>query len=118
MKKTIVYFVISIVVALVFVFFIHTLKQDYNKYGQEFNSQRRKLGISEIPHSFYTADEPNNLLKNSEVYSLEYISPDNIDSGLFKKRIDVDENSIGIIREYSYFKKGSDTLVEIHNYYK
>ncbi len=93
-----------------------------HKYGVEYNDQRKKLGISEIPESFELTEKPINSFLDYfhavGIYSLEYVTKKKLDSGLIKKRIDVDENGIGIIREYSFYKKGKDTIVDIYNYYK
>ena len=93
-----------------------------NKYGIEYNTERKKMGITEIPESFNLTEKPINTFfdyfKASGIYSLEYTTKNNLNSGLIKKRIDVDENGIEIIREYSFYKKGNDTIVDIHNYYE
>ena len=93
-----------------------------NKYGIEYNNQRKKIGITEIPKNFDLTEKPINTFFDyfnaSGIYSLEYTTKVNLNSGLIKKRIDVDENGIGIIREYSFYKKGNDTIVDIHNYYE
>lgn len=93
-----------------------------NKYGIEYNNERKKIGITEIPENFDLTEKPINTFFDyfdaSGIYSLEYTTKVNLNSGLIKKRIDVDENGIGIIREYSFYKKGNDTIVDIHNYYE
>ncbi len=93
-----------------------------NKYGIEYNNQRKKIGITEIPENFDLTEKPINTFFDyfnaSGIYSLEYTAKVNLNSGLIKKRIDVDETTIGIIREYSFYKKGNDTIIDIHNYYK
>ncbi len=93
-----------------------------NKYGIEYNSERKKIGITTIPETFDLTEKPINTFLDyfnaNGIYSLEYTTKTSLDSGLVKKRIDVDENGIGIIREYSFYKKGNDTIVDIHNYYE
>jgi len=93
-----------------------------NKYGIEYNSERRKIGLTEIPETFELTEKPINTFFDyfnaNGIYSLEYTTKVNLNSGLIKKRIDVDENGIGIIREYSFYKKENDTIVDIHNYYE
>lgn len=98
------------------------LSINQNKYGIEYNNERKKIGLTEIPETFKLTEKPINTFLDyfnaSGVYSLEYTTRVNLTSGLIKKRIDVDENGIGIIREYSFYKKGNDTIIKIHNYYK
>ena len=122
MKKTILFILIFVIINLIFEFVSGYTNVNQNKYGIEYNTERKKMGITEIPESFNLTEKPINTFfdyfKASGIYSLEYTTKNNLNSGLIKKRIDVDENGIGIIREYSFYKKGNDTIVDIHNYYE
>jgi len=122
MKKNIIFILIFITVYLSTGFISGYNNINHKEYGKKYNSERIKQGISEIPKSFILTEKPiNNFLDYFNaigIYSLEYTTNVKLDSGLIKKRIDVDETTIGIIREYSFYKKGNDTIIDIHNYYK
>ncbi len=122
MKKNIISILIFIVIYLSTRFISGYNSVNQKEYGKKYNSERKKQGISEIPESFILTEKPiNNFLDYFNavgIYSLEYSNNIKLDSGLIKKRIDIDETTIGIIREYSYYKKGNDTILDIHNYYK
>ena len=122
MKKAIPIIFIIIIIYLIFGFITGYTNVNQNKYGIEYNNERKKMGITEIPETFDLSEKPINTFLDyynaSGIYSLEYTTKENLNSGLIKKRIDVDENGIGIIREYSFYKKGNDTIVDIYNYYK
>ena len=122
MKKAIPIIFIIIIIYLIFGFITGYTNVNQNKYGIEYNNERKKMGITEIPETFDLSEKPINTFLDyynaSGIYSLEYTTKKNLNSGLIKKRIDVDENGIGIIREYSFYKKGNDTIVDIYNYYK
>ena len=122
MKKAIPIIFIIIIIYLIFGFITGYTNVNQNKYGIEYNNERKKMGITEIPETFDLSEKPINTFLDyynaSGIYSLEYTTKENLNSGLIKKRIDVDENGIGIIREYSFYKKGNDTIVDIYNYYE
>ncbi|MCF1423157.1 hypothetical protein [Mangrovimonas futianensis] len=122
MKKTIPIIFIILIIYLFYKFLAGYDDLNYNKYGIEYNNERKKIDITEIPETFELTEKPIitffDYFNASGIYSLEYTTKLNLDSGLVKKRIDVDENGIGIIREYSYYKKGNDTIIDIHNYYE
>jgi len=107
---------------LLYEFIIGYRNVNQNEYGIEYNNERNKRGIVEIPESFSLTEKPiknfTDYFRASEIYSLEYSTKKRLESGLVKKRIDVDESGIGIIREYNYFKKGNDTIIDIQNYYE
>ena len=122
MKKAIPIIFIFIIIYLINGFISGYTNVNQNKYGIEYNNERKKIGITEIPETFDLSEKPINTFLDyynaSGIYSLEYTTKENLNSGLIKKRIDVDENGIGIIREYSFYKKGNDTIVDIYNYYE
>ncbi|MAB47806.1 MAG: hypothetical protein CMC05_04160 [Flavobacteriaceae bacterium] len=122
MKKVIPIILIVIITYFFYGFITGYTNVNQNKYGIEYNSERRKIGLTEIPETFELTEKPINTFFDyfnaNGIYSLEYTTKVNLNSGLIKKRIDVDENGIGIIREYSFYKKENDTIVDIHNYYE
>lgn len=122
MKKYILPIFIVIALYLIFQTVKGYNKVNQDKYGISYNSERSVLGIVEIPASFILTERPVNdifdYIGQTGIYSLVFITDRYIDSGLVKKRINVDENGIGIIREYSYIKEGNDTTVDIYNYYE
>ena len=91
------------------------------KYGVVFNSERQKLGIDKMPDTFILSKSPINNIFNyynaSGIYTADYSSISEIDSGLVKVKIDIDEKKIGIIREYRYYVSNNDTICKIYNYY-
>jgi hypothetical protein len=113
MKRAVSFILSFIVMYLLYEFIIGYRNVNQNEYGIEYNNERNKRGIVEIPESFSLTEKPiknfTDYFRASEIYSLEYST---------KKRIDVDESGIGIIREYNYFKKGNDTIIDIQNYYE
>lgn len=121
MKKIILITSIIIIAYLVYGFITGYTNVNQSKYGIDYNSERKKLGLTEIPETFNLTVKPINTFFDyfnaSGIYSIEYTTKQDLSSGLIKKRIDVDENGIGIIREYSFYKKGNDTVVNIHDYH-
>ncbi|KEZ93657.1 hypothetical protein [Nonlabens ulvanivorans] len=122
MKKIILITSIIIIAYLVYGFITGYTNVNQSKYGIEYNSERKKLGLTEIPETFDLTVKPINTFFDyfnaSGIYSIEFTTNQDLSSGLIKKRVDVDENGIGIIREYSFYKKGNDTVVDIHDYYQ
>jgi hypothetical protein len=122
MKRAIPFILVIIALYLFFEFIVGYIGVNQNKYGIEYNYERKKIGIVEIPESFSITKKPINnftdYFKANGIYSLEYTTTEKLKSGLVKKRIDVDEGGIGIIREYNYFKNGNDTIIDIYNYYE
>lgn len=117
---------ITLVLLIVFTFFVYKVYVGYSlvnpeKYGVDFNKKRNEFNIKQMPNTFILSKNPiDNFLDYfgaTGIYSAEYTSQQPVKSGLVKIRIDVDENTIGIVREYQFFKRGNDTIIEINNYY-
>jgi hypothetical protein len=91
-------------------------------YTFDWNEFKGSLQIDTIPYSFKLTEAPVKSLldyyNRPTVYTIEYMTNERIDTGLIKKRIDIDEDNIGIVREYTFIKKGKDTTITVFDYYK